>query len=92
MGINEWHKCPVCIELAQKEIKEQYGKLSMEGFIEFKDNLLEKVQKESMIGLNYEFFFDSIDFTLNISVDATCRKCGTKWEVRHTQQLKEMRK
>jgi hypothetical protein len=85
MSATDWHECPFC----QKEIiklKESYGKIPMDKFIELKEELIGdgdygEENSYTPVREDTEYFLDNKDGKLHINMGFACQNCGREWSI-----------
>lgn len=95
MSADNWTQCPRCIETHNAELKRlsneidaRYGKVSMEEFDEFR----QEVQEFVLRGVDYQFREDYETFLgedgwVHISYRGFCRTCSLAFKFEHDEKV-----
>lgn len=91
MSADNWKKCPKCadklkveIEHREKEIKEKYGKITLEKYEKLKVELesrkaqLNPTFEQSTLREDYEIY--SEDYELYMKYSCSCEECGFSYK------------
>ena len=94
MSADNWGFCPRCKDKALQEedklrtkIKQAYGKIPQEKYIELRDQLFNPVEVIRTLREDYGIRTDE-DGSFRIVYGCHCDKCGFKFSFNHTEQLK----